>query len=423
MVARISAGKSVARMVHYNEHKVRQSKAGLIDAVYFGREMEALTLGNKMKRFELLQEKNQNVKTNAVHISLNFDPSEKLEKDKLQQIASTYMEKIGFGEQPYLVYQHHDAGHPHIHIVTTNVQENGKRIDLHNIGRNQSEKARKEIELEFKLVQAENKKQQQRQELQPVSAQRVKYGQVETKKAIANVLNIVIDAYKYTSLHELNAVLKLYNVVADRGTEDSRTFQKRGLVYRVLDDNGNKISAPIKASAFYNKPTLNNLEKKFLINDIKREDHKRRVKLVIDFALVKPGLGLSGLIVALQKEQINTLVRQNEEGLIYGITYIDHKTRSVYNGSDLGKQYSGKGIIERCSTGHELKQGQSLAVKFQNTCHESTHHEDKLKHPREKILEVEQVLHQLMEPQHPGEYLPNEFKIKRKKRQRPNGLI
>ncbi|MEJ7766871.1 MAG: hypothetical protein WKF89_03610 [Chitinophagaceae bacterium] len=79
-------------------------------------------------------------------------------------------------------------------------------------------------------------------------------------------------------------MLKLYNVVADRGTEDSRTFQKRGLVYRVLDDNGNKIGAPIKASAFYNKPTLNNLEKKFVINDVRRQEHKQRVKVAIDYA-------------------------------------------------------------------------------------------------------------------------------------------
>lgn len=423
MVARISAGKSIARMVNYNEHKVQQSKAVLIDAIHFGRDVNALSFSNKLKRFELLQQRNENVKTNAVHISLNFDISEKLEKEKLQQIASTYIDKIGFGEQPYLVYQHYDAGHPHIHIVTTNIRENGKRIDLHNIGRNQSEKARKEIELEFKLVQAESKKQQQKQEVLPVSAQKVKYGQVETKKAIANVLNVVIDAYKYTSLHELNAVLKLYNVVADRGTKDSRTFQKRGLVYRVLDDNGNKIGAPIKASAFYNKPTLNNLEKKFLINDVRRQEHKQRLKVAIDFALIKRSQPIIELVKSLQKEQINAVIRQNDEGIIYGITYVDHKTKCVFNGSDLGKQYSAKGIIERCSTDLELKQDQSPTLKFQNTFHEPTDYEEKLVPPKEKILELGQVLHQLMKPEQQGEYLPNEFKKKRKSRQTYRGLM
>jgi hypothetical protein len=253
MVARISAGRSISRMLNYNEKKVQQGKAELIDAVHFGKELKDLSFRNKQRRFEILQEKNENVKTNAVHISLNFDTSEKPGKEKLQQIAAAYLHKMGFANQPYLVYQHFDAGHPHIHIVTTNIKEDGKRIDLHNIGRNQSEKARKEIESEFQLVRAESKKQNARQELQPINVLRVNYGKTETKKAIALVLNYVIDTYKYTSLHELNAVLRLYNIVADRGSEDSRIYQKRGLVYRVLDEHGNKIGTPIKASAFYNK--------------------------------------------------------------------------------------------------------------------------------------------------------------------------
>ncbi len=89
---------------------------------------------------------NENVSRNSVHISLNFDPSEKLTNEQLKEISDRYMQKIGFGEQPYLVYQHFDAGHPHIHIVSVKVRADSTRIDTNNIGRNQSEKARKEIE-------------------------------------------------------------------------------------------------------------------------------------------------------------------------------------------------------------------------------------------------------------------------------------
>src|SRR4028118_1493788 len=84
---------------------------------------------DKLNRFQNLIELNKTATTNTLHISLNFDPSEKFKREKITQIASAYMEKIGFGEQPYLVYEHRDAGHPHIHIVTTSIQENGKRID------------------------------------------------------------------------------------------------------------------------------------------------------------------------------------------------------------------------------------------------------------------------------------------------------
>jgi hypothetical protein len=141
---------------------------------------------------------------------LNFDIAEKLEKEKLAEIAVVYMQKIGFAEQPFLVYQHKDAGHPHIHIISTNIQKNGKRISMHNIGRNQSTQARKEIEIIYQLVKAE--KQNVPQENKPLNVQRVVYGKSETKRGITNVLNEIVNKYKYTSLAELNAILKLYNV-------------------------------------------------------------------------------------------------------------------------------------------------------------------------------------------------------------------
>jgi hypothetical protein len=61
-----------------------------------------------------------------------------LGKETLTQIADCYRRQIAFADQPYLVYQHNDAGHLHIHIVSTNIQRIGKRIQMQKIGRNQS---------------------------------------------------------------------------------------------------------------------------------------------------------------------------------------------------------------------------------------------------------------------------------------------
>jgi hypothetical protein len=215
-----------------------------------------------LRHFERLTSLNERTTTNSLHVSLNFDPSEKLSNEKLQEIAKAYMQKIGFEKQPYLIYRHYDAGHPHIHIISTNIQEDGKRISLHNLGKNQSEKARKEVEKEFGLVHAEGKKLQESLTLQQVNAQKLSYGKYETKKALSNVLATVVIQYKYTSLAELNAVLQLYNAMADGGKVGSRLYNYRGLHYRVLDGNGNKTGVPIKASDFYFKPTLKYLEKK-----------------------------------------------------------------------------------------------------------------------------------------------------------------
>ena len=204
-----------------------------------------------------------------MHISLNFDVSESnLPKEKLLEIADAYMDKVGFGNQPYLVYQHHDAGHPHLHVATINIQSDIKRIDLHHLGIRKSEPARKEIEELFGLVRAQDQKKRE-YNLEPIS-QRVQYGKLESKKAIQNVLNFVVKNYKYTSLPELNAVLKQYNVWADKGGENSRVAQHNGLLYHILNPDGKPIGVPIKASSFYSKPTLENLEKKYSTNEVMR---------------------------------------------------------------------------------------------------------------------------------------------------------
>ena len=117
---------------------------------------------------------------------------------------------------------------------------------------------------------------------------------------------------------ELNAVLKLYNVVADRGSENSRIYQNNGLVYRVLDEKGNKIGVPIKSSLIYNKPGLKFLEQKFQQNEPAKQQYKQRLKNAINLT-VHAQNNLShviSLIDALRKENINVVLRQNKEGFI-----------------------------------------------------------------------------------------------------------
>lgn len=350
MVAIIKTGNSLRRSFYYNENKITEGVAQCILAANYPADAEYLSEKQRLNMLLKLAALNENVTRNSVHISLNFDPSEQLSKQQLTQIAQSYMDKIGFGQQPFLVYQHHDAAHPHLHLVSVKVRPDGSRIDMQNIGRNLSEKARKEIELAHGLVRAEDSQQRKIYELKPVNAQKVQYGKAQTKQAIATVLDAVLPNYKYASLPELNAVLSQYNVAADRGGEDSRTYRRNGLTYRILDERGNKIGVPIKASDFYNKPTLEHLHQQFESNEIERRPHKARLKNAIDFAMIKRSShSLSGLIERLEKEGIRTVIRQNEKGLIYGITYVDFRTKSVFNGSDLGKQYSAKAIIERCA--------------------------------------------------------------------------
>jgi hypothetical protein len=360
MVAVIHKSSSLRNILNYNEQKVKAGLAACLEASGYPKEAADLNFHQKLRRLELLTELNQRTTANSVHISLNFGPSERLSNKQLLEIAAVYMDKIGFGGQPYLLYEHLDSGHPHVHLLTTNIKPDGKRIDMNNIGRNQSETARKEIEIAYSLVKAEESKLQRAYKLKPVNAQKVKYGKAETKRSISNVLGFVLPLYKYASLPELNAVLRQYNIVADRGEESSRIFQHQGLVYRLLDEQGKKVGIPIKASLFFNKPTLKFLTDRFAKNQALKESptDKARVKNAIDLFFLHGQKSLNDLVAALKKDGIDVVVRQNEDGVIYGLTYVDHKTHCIYNGSGLGKAYSAKGVTERC--GERLAGGEKI---------------------------------------------------------------
>lgn len=365
MVAKVISGKTIRGALSYNENKVKAGVASCIMANQFGCDPKELNFHSKLNRFEKLTTRNQKTKTNTVHISLNFDVTENLSQEKLCQITSVYMDKIGFGDQPYLVYQHHDAAHPHIHILTTNIKENSKRIDIHNIGRNQSEKARKEIEKGFDLVQAESKK--KKELVNPIDVKRAIYGKSETKRSISNAVRMVTESYKYTSLPELNAALRQFNVVADRGKEGTRMHNKNGLLYSLLDEKGNKVGIPIKASSIYGKPILPYLEKQFKLNDALRQPHKDRVRSCIDKCFNgNEAITQSAFGQALQREGIYVLLRQTNDGRVYGITFVDNKTKVVFNGSDLGKPYSAKAILDRISDTPYAGGAGSLSGKSEN---------------------------------------------------------
>ncbi len=421
MVAVIKTGHSIHRIVNYNENKVKEGIAKCISAANYPMDADKLSFKNKLNRLLYQAALNTNVSRNSVHVSLNFEPSENHTKEKLEAIANTYMERIGFGNQPYLVYQHHDAGHPHIHIVSIKVREDGSRIDTQNIGKNQSEKARKEIEKEFDLVKAEDSKRLKQYQLKPLNAEKIQYGKSETKRAILNVLNEVLHSYKYASIPELNVILKQFNVMADRGSENSRIYKKNGLTYRLLDVKGNKVGVPIKASDFYNKPTLKFLEERFVVSEKERQPHKVRVKNAIDLLLIKqPGIGLDGLIKDLEKESIQIVLRQNKEGIIYGITYIDHRTKSVFNGSSLGKPYSANGIQERCSAMaspvEELKDlkaaGEERKLSEKQIIFQPLE--------KEKSINENSLLETLMNPKEGFDYVP--WQLKKSKRKKRKGI-
>lgn len=206
-------------------------------------------------------------------------------------------------------------------------------------------------------------------------------------------------------------MLRLYNITADRGKEGGVIFKNRGLVYRVLDEKGNKIGVPIKASAIYNKPTLDYLEKRFKENEIAKQQYKKQLKTSIDWIMVKLPKSLFAFKQELEKEKVALVVRQNTQGIIYGLTYIDYRTKCVFNGSDIGKEYSAKGILEKCGLSPFIS-------KTENSIYQNISNTDK---PGSQDLQEQQkrnskVLNVLLTPTEQYNYVPYELRKPKKKK-------
>lgn len=341
MVAKIVSGKNIRGILIYNESKVDKGKASVFMASGFAGDVDGMNLAQKHQRFLKRTMLNQSVRTNAIHITLNFHPNDNLDADKLQGIVSDYMEQIGFGEQPYLVYLHEDTHHPHVHIATTNIRADGKRIDIHGIAYKLSEGARKSLERKYGLVVAGETTHKHSIKLKPAV-----YGESPARKTIANLVTAIMRQYRYGSFPEFNAVLQSYNMIADRGAENSRMYKNKGLIYSMLDESGQRIGIPLKASAISSKPTLVNLEKRFGIKKEKAPQAVLRKKIDGLLGGQRP-ITKKGFASALRKQQVDVMFHHNAQGRVYGLTFIDHNSKTVFKGSEMGKGYSAAAVTRR----------------------------------------------------------------------------
>jgi Relaxase/Mobilisation nuclease domain len=335
MVARISIGETINGALSYNEHKIQKEHAKIILASGFACDIGSLGFSQKLRRFNNLIELRPRVKKNTLHISLNFSPDDNITTDKMQAIARDYMEKIGFSAQPFLVYRHLDTNHPHMHIVTTNIRAKGRPISLHNIARDKSESARKAIELEYDLIEAESRGKKAQRPPRAIDLLPALYGKEETKHVITGTVGMVLQSYKFASFSEFNAILRDFNIVADRGNPGSRTYEKGGIVYSILDEKGGRIGRPIKASDIYGAPTLKTIEEKYALNLVK--------KIALN-AFVQKGLTDSMTYSRTAAQFLNNLSKR-KQGLQFllgqdfqiGEAFlIDHRKKTAFKVEELG---------------------------------------------------------------------------------------
>ena len=335
MIAKISATENLGGALGYNFKKVEKGEASILLAAELYQDKEGrYTMEDVLADMEALIPKNCRTKKTVFHCSLNPHPDEKLSDERLTQIAREYMEALGYGNQPYIVFKHSDISREHIHIVSLRVDSRGQKIN-DKFEKRRSKQITDALERKYNLIPSSKVSNKEE-----VETPKVDISKENIKEQVSNVVRMVMKHYHFCSLGELNAILSVYNLAVEEVKTEFRGKKYDGLVYVPTDEKGNKAGTPIHASdigrgvgytAVQNRMQKSKQAIKPLISVIRYR--------VLQTMRTSPKTE-EELRQRLEEQGLRAVIRKNESGRIYGITFIDDKVGVVLNGSRLGKGYA-----------------------------------------------------------------------------------
>lgn len=338
MVAKISLGSSLYGAIAYNGEKINKEKGRVLDTnKIFNDGSGTVNIRRAYDDFLRWMPSATRTEKPMMHISLNPHPDDRLSDTDFTRLAHEYMEKMGFAEMPYLIVKHEDIDRHHVHIVALRIGTDGRCIsDSNNFYR--SKNICRELEKRYGLKPAE------REKITPDTPIRKIDPSGDIKRQVANTVKMVGMRYKFQTIGEYNAILSLYNVRCEQTDGRVNGREYHGLVYFATDDSGKTIATPFKASRLGKFASCTAIDGRFerAKDKIDIAPTKRKVADVITIATDK-----SDFIAKLKERNIDLVLRYTNEGRIYGVTFIDHNTMTVLNGSRLGKEFSANAINER----------------------------------------------------------------------------
>lgn len=345
MIARINIGSSLYGALAYNQEKVDENigkvlSSNLVCEPINGR-FSALACATDFARW-LPSPEHLPTKKPIIHISLNPHPEDILTDNQLADIGREYLERLGYGGQPYLIFKHEDIGRDHIHIVSLRVDCDGKLIK-NSFEHKRSKEITELLENKYGLIPAEGQKQQEQQKHTPVDPE-----QGNKKKQISSVIKPLANMYKFQTLGEFRALLSLYNIGLEEVKGEVRGKSYRGLMYSALDKDGDKVGTPLKSSLFGKSVGYDELENRMVNSgeQIKQQGYRDKMRTALAGA-ANTSRNENELREKLKVLNVDLVLRRNDQNRIYGVTFIDHDNQCVFNGSRLGKEFSANAFNDR----------------------------------------------------------------------------
>ena len=346
MVAKITIGSSLFGAIKYNADKVNEGRGQLLDTnKIFNDGTGKVDIVQAMHDFERHMPMQMRTEKPVIHVSLNPHPDDRLTDKELTEMAHEYMQRMGYGEQPYIIVKHEDIDRHHLHIISVRVDEQGRRINS-DFTHKRSLAIVQDFEKRYNLHKGEKRENKQQNPLHPVNPDTG-----DIKKQVGNTVKAVFRDYQFQTIGELRALLSLYNLTVDEVRGNAKGEDYNGLVYSVIDANGNKVGNPFKSSLFGKSVGYEALQRKaaFSKKNIKEKNLTEPTRKTVEYALRRT-YEKDELVQMLKAKGIDCVFRYTDEGRLYGATFIDHRTHCVLNGSRMGKDYSANALERHFNT-------------------------------------------------------------------------
>ena len=341
--------------MYYNKEKVDKDEA---EVLLWQKMLEPfdkhgrLDIDACMESFRPYLEANRRTTSTVFHASLNSSPEDKLTDEQLREITQEYMKRMGYGNQPYIVFKHKDIDREHLHVVSLRIDENGRKLS-HDYEARRSMDILRSLEQKYGLHPSVKGQEQTDRE----GLRKVNYPEGNVKQQVSSVVRSCLRNYKCSSYGELRTLLEQFNVSVEErtGTIDGRNYA--GIVYGAMTEDGYGVGTPFKSSKIGKDVGYRALQKYYEKSkcQLKEEGALDRLRQCVRDAM-SPYNTRDEFRRLLKADNIDAIFRINPVGRIYGVTFIDHKAGIVANGSLLGKEFSANAFDELYPAPKETRQ-------------------------------------------------------------------
>ena len=299
--------------VQYNDKKVEKGTGELMLMKNFPSFINEKSSQEAVRNYLKSISKNEKVKKPQFHavISTKFQQHS---KEELTKVAEDFMQEMGYGNQPFIVVFHNDTENNHVHIVSTRVNKStGKKLN-DSYEKLKAQKAM--INIKERIYDKSN------------------------EEIINNLLN-----YKMSSLKQLEILMERngFKLVKNKNDENALDILKNGVREKTIygnqlifsnvknDNRGKQIKAILnKYQEVYSNKVFKVEDRRHLEKMLPEEKQKENWKPKIEFEseLQKKLREVFG---------IDVVFHHKDEHHPFGYTLIDHKTETIYKGSEILK--------------------------------------------------------------------------------------